>query len=63
MVQNMHLTGPEGSGLESFEEWIQDLPERQPPEWLGLPHDAENSMIAIEGDDVASKAVKIIEAL
>ncbi|KAF5116137.1 hypothetical protein DV495_001276 [Geotrichum candidum] len=63
LVQNMHLTGPEGSGLESFEEWIQDLPERQPPEWLGLPHDAENSMIAIEGDDVASKAVKIIEAL
>ncbi|KAF5093945.1 hypothetical protein D0Z00_003775 [Geotrichum galactomycetum] len=63
LVQDMSLPGPEGSGMESFEEWIQDLPERQPPEWLGLPHDAENSMIAIEGENVASKAVKIIEAL
>lgn len=63
LVPQASLKVPEGSGLDAFEEWIQDLPDRQPPEWLGLPNDAEKSMLAIEGQEVALKSLKIVETL
>lgn len=63
MVENAPLQVPEGSAYDDFTEWVRDLPERQPPEWLGLPRDAEKSMMIIEGQVVAEKAVKILESL
>lgn len=63
LVPNVSLQVPEGSGIDAFSEWILDLPERQPPEWLGLPSDAEKSMMAIEGNEVAEKSLKILETL
>lgn len=63
LVSGASVQGPEGSSVESFKEWIEELPERQPPLWLGLPSDAEKSMLALEGQQVAAKATRIVEAL
>lgn len=63
LVPQASLQVPEGSGLAAFEEWILDLPDRQPPEWLGLPNNAEKSMMAIEGDEVAEQSLRIVETL
>lgn len=63
LVSSASLQVPEGSALEGFKLWIDDLPDRQPPEWLGLPNDAEKAMMAIEGNGVAGNSLKIIETL
>ncbi|CAG8571899.1 16879_t:CDS:2 [Funneliformis mosseae] len=36
-----NLVTPEGSKLDHFMNWVNKLPERQPPIWLGLPSNAE----------------------
>ena len=35
------LTVPEGTKLEHFLTWVQQLPDREPPSWLSLPPSAE----------------------
>lgn len=40
------LTVPEGTKIDHFLSWVQDLPDREPPSWLSLPPTAER-VIAI----------------
>jgi len=40
---------PDGSRLETFKAWIQKLPEREPPAWLGLPDNSERMLYTEQG--------------
>jgi dynein heavy chain 1, cytosolic len=40
---------PDGSRLESFKTWINKLPEREPPVWLGLPDNSERLLYSEQG--------------
>ena len=40
---------PDGSRLETFRAWIQKLPEREPPVWLGLPDNSERILYSEQG--------------
>ena len=40
---------PDGSRLESFKVWINKLPEREPPVWLGLPDNSERLLYIEQG--------------
>lgn len=54
---------PEGNSLDSYMKWVEQLPNREPLEWLGLKSDVEGSMKKIQGDEVASKSILILESL
>ncbi len=41
---------PDGSRLETFKAWIQKLPEREPPVWLGLPDNSERLLYSEQGN-------------
>lgn len=53
---------PEGSGVTDFNQWIHNLPEREPPTWLGLSADADEAMLAIEGRKIAEDASKMLNS-
>lgn len=43
------LTVPEGTGMKDFMEWVNALPEREPPTYLGLPANAERLLLVDQG--------------
>jgi dynein heavy chain 1 len=43
------LVAPDGSQMSQFVQWVQTLPEREPPAWLGLPSSAESLIAIAEG--------------
>ena len=40
---------PDGSRLETFKTWINKLPDREPPVWLGLPDNSERLLYCEQG--------------
>jgi dynein heavy chain 1, cytosolic len=44
-----NLVTPEGTKIEQFMNWVNKLPERQPPVWLGLPSNAEKVLSTSKG--------------
>jgi len=44
------LITPEGNKMEVFMNWVNKLPERQPPIWLGLPSNAEKVLSISKGN-------------
>lgn len=36
-----HIVMPDGTRRDHFLKWIESLPDRQTPSWLGLPNNAE----------------------
>jgi len=48
-----HVIGiPDGSRLDNFKAWINKLPEREPPVWLGLPDNSERLLYSEQGSKV-----------
>jgi dynein heavy chain 1 len=43
------LTVPSGTGLKEFMDWVNRLPEREPPTYLGLPANAEKLLLVGHG--------------
>lgn len=43
------LLVPEGSGMPEFMAWVNKLPEREPPTYLGLPANAEKLLLVDHG--------------
>lgn len=43
------LAAPEGVGMKEFMEWVNALPEREPPTYLGLPANAEKLLLVEHG--------------
>ncbi|XP_015784706.1 dynein heavy chain, cytoplasmic isoform X1 [Tetranychus urticae] len=50
---------PEGIGREHFLEWVENLPDKQTPSWLGLPDNAEKVLLTNQGTNVVSKLLKL----
>lgn len=40
---------PEGIGMPEFMQWVNSLPEREPPTYLGLPANAEKLLLVGHG--------------
>lgn len=40
---------PEGIGMPEFIQWVNSLPEREPPTYLGLPANAEKLLLVGHG--------------
>ena len=57
------LTVPEGNEMKDFMEWVNDLPEREPPTYLGLPANAEKLLLVGHGRNTIANLAKIVELL
>ncbi|KAI9731342.1 MAG: hypothetical protein M1834_005245 [Cirrosporium novae-zelandiae] len=57
------LTVPEGTGMKDFMEWVRNLPEREPPTYLGLPANAEKLLLVGQGKEMIRKVSKVVELL
>lgn len=57
------LVVPSGTSLKEFMEWIQKLPEREPPTYLGLPANAEKLLLVGQGRSMIQNLGKITELL
>lgn len=57
------LTVPSGTGMKEFMEWIHQLPEREPPTYLGLPANAEKLLLVGQGRSMIQNLGKITEML
>lgn len=57
------LTVPEGTTMPDFVEWVNALPEREPPTYLGLPANAEKVLLVGHSEDTVFKLGKIAEML
>ncbi|GME34113.1 ATPase AAA+ type core [Neofusicoccum parvum] len=43
--ENTSLEVPSGTAFKAFVDWVNDLPEREPPTYLGLPANAEKLLL------------------
>lgn len=57
------LVVPSGTSLQEFMSWIQKLPEREPPTYLGLPANAEKLLLVGQGRTMIRNLGKITELL
>ena len=57
------LTVPSGTGMQDFMQWINKLPEREPPSYLGLPTNAEKLLLVEHGKDAVANVARITELL
>ena len=57
------LTVPEGNDMKDFMEWVNGLPEREPPTYLGLPANAEKLLLVGHGRNTIANLSKIAEIL
>ncbi|KAI0639011.1 dynein heavy chain [Trametes polyzona] len=53
------LAVPDGTKLDHFLSWVQQLPEREPPAWLSLPPTAERVIAVAQGHELLSKLRKM----
>ena len=57
------LTVPTGITMKGFMEWVDVLPEREPPTYLGLPANAEKLLLVGHGKRMIENLVKITDIL
>ena len=57
------LTVPEGNEMKDFMVWVNSLPEREPPTYLGLPANAEKLLLVGHGRQTLENLIKITELL
>ena len=57
------LTVPEGNEMKDFVEWVDKLPEREPPTYLGLPTNAEKLLLVEQGRQMIENLMKITDIL
>ncbi|KAL2021078.1 hypothetical protein VTK56DRAFT_7497 [Thermocarpiscus australiensis] len=57
------LVVPSGTSLQEFMGWIQRLPEREPPTYLGLPANAEKLLLVGLGRSLIGDLKKVTELL
>lgn len=50
---------PEGTSLKEYMDWIQALPEREPPSYLGLPGNAEKMLLVGLGKGLVGGVGKV----
>lgn len=57
------LALPNGTGWRDFQEWVKQLPEREPPTYLGLPSNAEKLLLQNDANEMVRKTALIISKL
>lgn len=57
------LRVPTGSRLPDFMEWVNQLPEREPPAYLGLPSNAEKLLLVGQGRQMIEHLGKVVQGL
>lgn len=57
------LTVPEGNEMKDFMEWVNRLPEREPPAYLGLPANAEKLLLVGHGRSMIADMAQITNIL
>ena len=57
------LTVPEGNEMRDLMEWVNRLPEREPPTYLGLPANAEKLLLVGHGRSTIADLAKITKIL
>lgn len=57
--QDNALLAPEGTTMDHFVAWVNQLPEQQPPQWLALPPRAERIIATAQGVALLGKLVKM----
>ena len=57
------LMVPDGSEMNDFTVWVEALPEREPPTFLGLPANAEKLLLVGQGRGTIENVRRITEAL
>lgn len=57
------LAVPEGNEMKDFMKWVNRLPEREPPTYLGLPANAEKLLLVGHGRSTITNLAKITEIL
>ncbi|KAG9237794.1 cytoplasmic dynein-like protein 1 heavy chain 1 [Amylocarpus encephaloides] len=57
------LVVPSGTSVQEFTHWIQNLPEREPPTYLGLPANAEKLLLVGQGRSMIQDLDKISDLL
>lgn len=54
---------PSTTGIRDFVEWVNRLPEREPPTYLGLPANAEKLLLVGHGNKVISDLSRVTTLL
>jgi dynein heavy chain 1 len=59
LVQGKNIHMPEGVRRDQFMSWIMSLADKQSPDWLGLPNNAETVLLTNLGKSVIVKLLKM----
>ena len=54
---------PGGTTKKDFVQWVRDLPEREPPTYLGLPADAEKLLLVAHAEQMLGNVKTVIDVL
>ena len=57
------LRAPGGTGAKAFMGWVENLPEREPPTYLGLPADAEKLLLVGQAETAVRHVAKVRDIL
>lgn len=57
------LVLPATASWTAFEDWVNKLPEREPPSYLGLPENAEKLLLVEHGKDMVRNVGKVMRIL
>lgn len=62
-ADDVELLVPIGTSMKGFMEWVNVLPEREPPTYLGLPANAEKLLLVGHGTTMIENLGKIRDIL
>lgn len=57
------LTLPSSTNIRDFIDWVNNLPEREPPTYLGLPANAEKLLLVGHGRKMVSDLSRVTDLL
>lgn len=57
------LTLPAAPNWDEFEKWVNGLPEREPPSYLGLPDNAEKLLLMEHGKEMIRNVGSVMKIL
>lgn len=57
------LALPSGTSMRDFNEWVNRLPEREPPTYLGLPGNAEKILLVGHGKTMIENLSRVTDLL
>jgi len=60
---NGALELPSGTRMKDFMEWVNELPEREPPTYLGLPANAEKLLLVGQANEMMGKLSMVMNVL